>query len=95
MWAALTNSVPWVGDLVNRRKDGSLFTEESVISPRPRLHGGDRKLRAVQRDVTHERELEQHSTQLARERALIGETIRGLSRATRRRPPRRRSAVGS
>jgi len=80
MWAALTNSVPWVGDLVNRRKDGSLFTEESVISPVRDSTGAIASYVAVQRDVTHERELEQHSTQLARERALIGETIRGLSR---------------
>ena len=34
MWAALKSGVPWVtNDLLNRRKDGSLFTEEAVISP--------------------------------------------------------------
>jgi PAS domain S-box-containing protein len=33
MWAAITNGVPWRADFVNRRKDGTLFTDEAVISP--------------------------------------------------------------
>ncbi|MGA2514290.1 MAG: EAL domain-containing protein [Candidatus Limnocylindrales bacterium] len=78
MWAALTNGVPWNGDFVNRRKDGSLFTEEAVISPVRDLSGAITSYVAVQRDVTHERELMERSTQLIRERALIAETIRGL-----------------
>ena len=78
MWAALTSGVPWVGDLVNRRKDGTLFTEEAVISPIRDPSGAITSYVAVKRDVTHERALEERSTQLARERALIAETIRGL-----------------
>ena len=80
MWAALTNGLPWEADLVNRRKDGTLFTEETVISPIRDPSGAITSYVAVQRDVTHERSLEQHSIRLIRERALIGETIRGLSR---------------
>ena len=80
MWAALTNGLPWRADLVNRRKDGRLFTEETVISPIRDASGAITSYVAVKRDVTHERELEQRSTRLARERALIAETIRGLSR---------------
>ena len=48
MWQTLTAGGAWVGDLVNRRKDGSLFTEEAVISPvhddagtTDRLRGGE------------------------------------------------------
>lgn len=78
MWAALTNGLPWATDLVNRRKDGSLFTEESVISPIRDSSGAVTSYLAVKRDVTHERELLEHSSQLVRERALIGETIRSL-----------------
>jgi len=33
LWAVLTSGEPWTGDLVSRRKDGSLFTEEAVMSP--------------------------------------------------------------
>src|ERR1035437_2137625 len=78
MWAALTNGVPWSADFINRRKDGSLHTEEVVISPIRDSSGAITSYVAVQRDVTRERALAERSTQLARERALIAETIRGL-----------------
>ena len=78
MWAALTNGIPWSADFVNRRKDGSLHTEEVVISPIRDSSGVITSYVAVQRDVTHERALAERSTQLARERTLIAETIRSL-----------------
>jgi PAS domain S-box-containing protein len=79
MWAALTSGVPWVADFINRHKDGSIFTEEAVISPIRNASGVIASFVAVKRDVTHERALMQRSTQLIRERALIAETIRGLA----------------
>jgi PAS domain S-box-containing protein len=79
MWASLTNRLTWVADLVNRRKDGTLFTEETVISPIRDPSGAITSYVAVKRDVTRERALEERSSHLARERALIAETIRGLS----------------
>jgi PAS domain S-box-containing protein len=78
MWAALTNGLPWSADFVNRRKDGALHTEEVVISPIRDSSGAITSYVAVQRDVTHERALAERSTQLARERTLIAETIRSL-----------------
>jgi PAS domain S-box-containing protein len=79
MWTALKSGVPWVtNDLINRRKDGSLFTQESVISPIRDASGEIAGYVAVSRDVTAERALAEHAVQLVRERALIAETIRGL-----------------
>jgi PAS domain S-box-containing protein len=78
MWAALTSGVPWVADFVNRRKDGSLFTEEAVITPIRDSAGAVSSYVAVKRDVTRERALVEHVTQVAQERALIAETIRSL-----------------
>ncbi len=78
MWAALTNGLPWQADLVNRRKDGLLYTEETVISPIRDASGAIRSYVAVERDVTKERALEERATQLTRERALIADTIRDL-----------------
>src|SRR5450759_1784124 len=79
MWAALKSGVPWVtNDLVNRRKDGSLFTEEAVISPIRDASGEVTGYVEVSRDVTAERTLAEHAVQLVRQRALIAETIRGL-----------------
>jgi len=76
--AALTNGSSWIGDIVNRRKDGSFFTAESVLSPVRDSEGAITSYVAVQRDVTRERALIERSTELFRQRALISETIRGL-----------------
>src|ERR1035437_1186022 len=78
MWASLTNGLPWVSDFINRRKDGSLYTEEVAISPIRDSSGSIASYVAVQRDVTHERALVERATQRAQERALIAETIRDL-----------------
>jgi PAS domain S-box len=78
MWAALTSGNPWVADFINRRKDGALFAVEAVISPIRDAAGAITGHVAVNRDVTHERALEQRSAQVVRERALIADTIRGL-----------------
>jgi PAS domain S-box-containing protein len=78
MWAALANGLPWRADLVNRRKDGTLFTDEVVISPIRDSSGAITSYVAVNRDVTQERALAERSLHLARERTLIAETIRGL-----------------
>ena len=78
MWAALTTGQPWVADFINRRKDGSLFSEEGVISPIRDSSGAMTSYVAVKRDVTHERALEERSVQIIRERALIADTIRGI-----------------
>lgn len=81
MWSALTSGAPWVADLTNRRKDGTLFTEETVISPIRDPSGVITSYVAVKRDVTQQRALEERSAQLVRERALIAETIRAIKAA--------------
>ncbi|MDR3544816.1 MAG: PAS domain S-box protein, partial [Candidatus Limnocylindrales bacterium] len=52
MWATLASGQSFVGDLVNRRKDGSLFQEEAVISPVRDEAGTITSYVAVKRDVT-------------------------------------------
>ncbi len=78
MWASLAAGATWVGDVVNRRKDGSLLTEVAVISPIRNASGEISGYVAFERDVTRERALEQRSIELIRERTLIADTIRGL-----------------
>jgi PAS domain S-box-containing protein len=78
MWASLSNGLAWSADFVNRRKDGSLHTEEVVISPIRDSSDAITSYVAVQRDVTQERELAERAAHVARERALITETIRSL-----------------
>jgi PAS domain S-box-containing protein len=78
MWAALVHGVPWAADLVNRRKDGSVFTEEAFISPIRDASGQLTSYVAVKRDVTDSRTLEGRSAERVRERALIGGMIRSI-----------------
>ena len=75
MWASLTRGTPWVADLVNRRKDGSLYREEAVISPVRDEDGITTGYVAVKREVTRERAAEALATRLTRERALVAATI--------------------
>jgi len=78
MWAALAGGQPFVGDLVNRARDGSLYQEQAVISP---VVGADGKITsyvAVSHDVTRERTLEASAVRLARERAQIADTLANL-----------------
>ena len=78
MWAALTSGRSWVADMVNRRKDGSLFQEEAVISPIRDDGGAITSFVAVKRDVTRERDLAEAATRHQVERALISRTIAEL-----------------
>jgi PAS domain S-box-containing protein len=78
MWAALTSGQSFVGDLTNRRKDGSLFQEEAVISPIHDAGGAISSYVAVKRDVTRERAFEAAQERMARERALIAGSLAEL-----------------
>ena len=78
MWSTLTSGRPWVADMVNRRKDGSLVTEAALISPIRDAAGTVTGYVAGKRDVTHERALEDRARSLSRQRALIARTIREL-----------------
>ena len=78
MWATLSSGTSFVGDLTNRRKDGSLFQEEAVISPIHDDAGTITSFVAVKRDVTRERALEAAHERMTRERAMIAGTLADL-----------------
>ena len=58
MWETLARGEVWTGHFVNKRKDGTLFDEEAVISPVRDAAGQVVNYVAVKRDVTRERQLE-------------------------------------
>ena len=59
LWDGLSRGQTWRGYFVNRRKDGTLFEEEAVISPVRDASGGVVNYVAVKRDVTEERRKEE------------------------------------
>ena len=54
LWETITDGVPWNGHFVNRRKDGSLYTEDATISPVCDSSGRIINYVAVKRDITEE-----------------------------------------
>ena len=54
MWDTLASGKTWQGRMVNQRKDGTLYTEEALISPVTDPAGQTINYVAVKRDVTEE-----------------------------------------
>ncbi len=54
MWTALLAGRTWEGQIVNKRKDGSLYTEQASISPVRDLAGRIVHFVAVKHDITRE-----------------------------------------
>jgi two-component system cell cycle sensor histidine kinase/response regulator CckA len=59
LWNAILAGRVWHGELVNRRKDGSLYTEEMTITPVPDESGRISHFVAIKSDVTERRRLEE------------------------------------
>jgi len=65
MWRSLAHGEPWAGQFHNKRKDGSLYWEEAVISPVRDSQGMITHFIAVKQDVTARREAEARARFLA------------------------------
>lgn len=77
LWKTILAGQVWQGELTNRRKDGSFYTEEQSITPVLDAQGRVQHFVAVKQDITarkqHERELE---TMIAISAALRGAATR-------------------
>lgn len=52
LWATISSGKTWTGCMVNKRKDGTLYTEEMTISPVRNISGLIVNYVAVKRDIT-------------------------------------------
>lgn len=59
LWQTILNGEIWHGELINRRKDGSFYTEEMNIVPVRNLRGEITHFIATKLDVTARKQLEQ------------------------------------
>lgn len=57
LWTTIANGKTWSGRMINRKKDGSLFTEEATISP-VFAEDGIVNYVAIKRDITAQLKLE-------------------------------------
>jgi PAS domain S-box-containing protein len=65
LWAALSQGHPWKGEFINRRKDGSEYTEFAIITPLRQPDGTISHYVAVKEDVSEKKRL---GTELDRHR---------------------------
>lgn len=78
MWDTISSGKTWRGRLHNKRKDGSLFIEDSVISPVRDKAGNIVQYMGVKVDVTREVELETQLRQ-AQKMEAIGQLAGGVA----------------
>ena len=78
MWSTLTRGETWHGTFVNRRKDGTLFEEDAVLTPIRDANGTTTNYVGVKRDVTRERALERQLAEASRMEA-IGQLAGGVA----------------
>jgi sigma-B regulation protein RsbU (phosphoserine phosphatase) len=58
MWDTIKSGQVWQGELINQRKDGSLYTEEMTITPVPNEDGELVHFVAIKQDITERKRLE-------------------------------------
>ncbi|MDE2439492.1 MAG: PAS domain S-box protein [Betaproteobacteria bacterium] len=66
MWATLQSGGVWVGELVNRRKNGEIYVESEIISPVRQPDGRITDYLAIKQDIT-EKKLLQREVEAYRE----------------------------
>ena len=78
LWTRVTAGRTWTGQFRNRRKDGTLFLADVVISAVRGADGGIINLVGVQRDITRERELDDQLRQ-AQKMEAVGQLTGGIA----------------
>ena len=63
LWSAISSGKVWKGEIVNRRKDGTTYTEEMTITPvsRDPQNPADRYFIAIKQDITERKKAEDAS----------------------------------
>jgi PAS domain S-box-containing protein len=78
LWATILKGEIWRGEIVNRRKDGSFYTEEMSIAPVRSTHGEVTHYIATKEDVTKRKSMEAQLRQVLKMEA-IGQLAGGVA----------------
>ncbi len=78
LWETILKGQPWHGELINKRKDGTLYTEEMAIAPVRDARGAVAHFVAIQQDVTSRKSLE-GQLQQAQKMESIGRLAGGVA----------------
>jgi PAS domain S-box-containing protein len=78
MWETILSGHRWQGELVNRRKDGSLYHEEMTITPVKNGVGDITHFIAIKLDITERKHLEQQLA-VTQRLAGVGQLVAGVA----------------
>jgi PAS domain S-box-containing protein len=78
LWATILQGKNWQGEIINRRKDGSLYTEQMSIAPVRGERGTLTHFIATKQDVTARKQLEQQFVQ-AQKMEAVGRLAGGVA----------------
>ena len=83
MWETISAGQLWQGELINKRKDGSLYTEKMTITPAMDTQGAVTHFVAIKQDITEKRESEIATARLAAlvesaDEAIISKDLNGI-----------------
>ena len=87
LWCKILAGEVWKGEIVNRRKDGSLYTEEQTITPVTDERGAITHFVAIKQDISKRKRAEEELRERARRDPLTGllnhgaivESLRGVT----------------
>ena len=79
MWERIANGQSWQGELVNRRKNGDLYWEDSLIAPITNGQGETTHYLAIKTDVTQRvRDAEKMATLMREQQAMLNNGLVGI-----------------
>ena len=78
LWVTITSGRTWTGRMINKKKDGSLYTEEATISPVFDAQGAIVNFVAIKRDITAQLKLEAQYLQ-AQKMESVGRLTGGVA----------------
>jgi len=78
LWETISSGQTWTGRMVNKSKDGSLYTEEATISPVINADGKIINYVAIKRDITAQLKLEEQYIQ-AQKMESVGRLTGGVA----------------
>ena len=78
LWETISEGKIWHGEIINRRKDGSLYTDEQTITPVRNLKGETSHFVATMQDISEKKELTRQLNQ-AQKMESIGRLAGGVA----------------
>ncbi len=78
LWSIIVTGSVWQGRFINKKKDGTLYTEDATITPVRGDTGEIVNYVSVQRDITHELQLEEQYRQ-AQKMEAVGRLAAGIA----------------